>query len=69
MQSVVSKEKFFEGRVYARTDDERTEDRRTHDGHNALTIAHWPLASGAKKDKLLVTSNFSFSHNIFYPIW
>ena len=22
-----------------------------------------------EKDKLLVTSNFSFSHNIFYPTW
>ena len=22
-----------------------------------------------EKDKLLVTSNFSFSHNVFYPIW
>ena len=22
-----------------------------------------------KKKKLLVTSNFSFSHNVFYPIW
>ena len=23
-------------------------DRRMHDGHNAMTIACWPLASGAK---------------------
>ena len=22
-----------------------------------------------EKEKLLVTSNFSFSHNVFYPIW
>ena len=22
-----------------------------------------------KKEKLLVTSNFSFSHNVFYPTW
>ena len=23
-------------------------DGRTHDGHNAMTIARWPLASGTK---------------------
>ena len=22
-----------------------------------------------KKEKLIETSNFSFSHNVFYPIW
>ena len=22
-----------------------------------------------KREKLLVTSNFSFSHNVFYPMW
>ena len=27
--------------------DERTH-KRTHDGHNAMTIARWPLANGAK---------------------
>ena len=44
-QSIVS-EKFFEGKVYGQT-HARTEER-THDGHNAMTIAHWPLASAAK---------------------
>ena len=28
-------------------------DRRTHNGHNAMTIARWPLASGAKKSGLV----------------
>ena len=31
--------------------NEQTEgqtDRRTHDGHNAMTLARWPSASGAK---------------------
>ena len=28
-------------------------DGRTHDGHNAMTIARWPLASGAKKNEEL----------------
>ena len=32
----------------ART-DERT-DGRTHDGHNAMTIARWPSASGANNN-------------------
>ena len=46
IQSVVSEEKFFKEKVYGRTHG-RT-DGRTHDGHNAMTIACWPLASGAK---------------------
>ena len=37
----------------------------THNGQNTMTIARWPLASGAKKEKILVTSIFSFSHNVF----
>ena len=58
--------------------DART-DERTDDGHNAMTIAHWLWASGAnnlkfaservktlwEKEKMLVTSIFSFSHNVF----
>ena len=39
---------------------------RTNDGHNAMTIARWPLASGAKKEKMLITSNCSFSHSVLY---
>ena len=31
--------------------DARTEEW-THDGHNSMTIAHWPLASGAKNQNL-----------------
>ena len=46
LQSTVSEEKFFEGSVYGCT-HART-DGRTHDGHNAMTIARWPSASGAK---------------------
>ena len=39
--------------------------------HRAITIAHSKhfVLRWAKKEKLLVTSNFSFSHNVFYPIW
>ena len=32
--------------MHAQTDG--LTDGRTHDGHNAMTIARWPLASGAK---------------------
>ena len=41
-----SPEKFFEGKVYDELTEGRTEGRT--DGHNAMTIARWPLASGAK---------------------
>ena len=44
----VSEEKFFTEKVYGRTHG-RT-DGRTHDGHNAMTIARWPSASGAKNE-------------------
>ena len=37
------KEKFTNSRT-----DERT-DEHTHDGHNDMTIARWPSASGVKK--------------------
>ena len=55
-----SEEKFFEGGVcgctHARTDG-RT-NRRTNgrmlDGHNTMTIARWPLASGANKLELSI---------------
>ena len=40
--SKVSEVKFFEGKFYWRTH------ARTDDGRNAMTIARWPLASGAK---------------------
>ena len=46
IQTKVSEEKFFEGKVYGRTHAQK--DRWTQDSHNAMTIAHWPLASGAK---------------------
>ena len=49
IQSIVSEEKFFKEKVYGRTHG-RT-DGRTHDGHNAMTIARWPSASGAKNEK------------------
>ena len=35
--------------------DERTDgqtDRQKHDGHNAMTLARWPLASEAKNETL-----------------
>ena len=38
------KEEFTDART-----DERT-DGRTHDGHNAMTMARWPSASGAKNE-------------------
>ena len=37
--------------------DEGT-DGRTHVGHHAMTIARWPLASGAKKKPDIRYSNF-----------
>ena len=46
IHSIVSEEKFFEGRVYGCTDGRK--DGLT-DGHNAITTARWPLASGANK--------------------
>ena len=39
------------------------------DGHNAMTIARWPLASGSKKEKLLVTRNFTFFHSAYFSIY
>ena len=50
IQSIVSEEKFFEGRVYCCT-QERT-DGQTHDGYNAMTLARWPSTSGAIKYSL-----------------
>ena len=32
--------------------DGRTDARRMHDGHNAMTIARWPSASGAKRNSV-----------------
>ena len=46
------KEEFTDARTDEWTNG-RT-DERTHDGHNAMTIARWPLASGAKNLKKLV---------------
>ena len=40
-------------------------DAHTHDGHNAMTIAHWPLASGAKNDKNL--SHENKKHSLLFP--
>ena len=61
-------EKLFEGRVYGRMHtwmDGQTDGRmnewtngRTHDGHNAMTIAQWPLASGAKTGKVSSLTRF-----------
>ena len=48
IQSIVSEEKFFEGKVYRHTH------RRMHEGHNAMTIARWPLASGAERIVTLI---------------
>ena len=62
IQSIVS-EKFFEGRIYGRTHgrtDARTNGQTyswTHDGHNAMTTACWPSASGAK------------NHRVTWPSW
>ena len=36
---------------------------------DALRIYRWLWKTLWEKAKLLVTSNFSFSHNVFYPIW
>ena len=41
IQSIVSEEKFFESKVYGHTE-----------GHNTITIARWPSASGAKNKAL-----------------
>ena len=45
---MVSEQKFFEGRVYGH------KPRRTNDGHNAMTIARWHSASGAKNDNQMM---------------
>ena len=42
--------------------------RRTHNRHNAMTIACWPLASGSKREKMMIISIFSFSHIYFSTI-
>ena len=34
-------------------------DERTHDGHNAMTIARWPSASGAKNGNEASTGQYS----------
>ena len=39
---MVSEEKFFKEKIYG----------LMHDWHNAMTIARWPLASGAKNQAL-----------------
>ena len=52
IQSIVSEEKFFEGRVYGRTHAQP--DRLT----NAMTIARWLSASGAKKTIFIVMQQF-----------
>ena len=38
----------MDGRTNGRTDGRMN--GRTHDGHNTMTIARWPSASGAKKN-------------------
>ena len=53
IQLIVSEE-FFEGKVYRCTNG-RT-DGQMDAGHNAMTIARWPSASGA----INCSSNFSF---------
>ena len=50
IQSIVPQKTVFVRRVYRCTDG-RTEGR-THNGHNAISIARWPLASGAKNHQL-----------------
>ena len=72
MQSIVSEEKFFEGRVYGRTHG-RTDGWLTQRHDNSLlAFGHWSLKSIRKtlwkKVKLLKMSNFTFCHNVFYAI-
>ena len=52
IQSIVSEEKFFEGRVYGCTHGQTN--GQMHNRHNAMTIACWPLASGAKNIKHII---------------
>ena len=42
-------------------------DRQTHDRHNTMTIAHWILASGAKKEKMLVIRIYLLFLQCFLP--
>ena len=58
---------FGKGLSLCRQTDGRTDgrtDRRTMVKQYAPDL----MIPGHKKEKLLVTSNFSFSHNFFYPI-
>ena len=45
------KEEFTDAHTHAQTNEwmDKWTDERMHDGHNAMTIAHWPSASGANK--------------------
>ena len=39
----------------------------THD-HQVMSLTRSPLKTLSEKEKMLVTSIFSFTHNIFYPL-
>ena len=43
-------------------------DEQMDDGHNAMTIARWPLASGAKNIKLCNKYFFFLFYNVFFPV-